>query len=195
MSKQKLFDDESEEEVDLKTENEYAKKYDKWRGKEEIHKLEQKYGTNVLNSDPSISSDSEDESDDPSEVSEETETQFLKTLALLKTKDPRIYDPGFKFFDEKEKESVKEAKEKTLTFADSDEDDDADDGNIFSIEKKADLDNEQKSVAKQTETTGGKLEHIDDSAVKDLEPLKALWSDPKLNEGEAFLRDYILNKK
>lgn len=41
----------------------------------------------------------------------------------------------------------------------------------------------------------GKVEHIDDSAVKDLEPLKALWSDPKLNEGEAFLRDYILNKK
>lgn len=67
--------------------------------------MEQKYGTNVLNSDPSISSDSEDESDDPSEVSEETETQFLKTLSLLKTKDPRIYDPGFKFFDEKEKES------------------------------------------------------------------------------------------
>lgn len=40
MPKQKLFEDESEDEVELKTENEYAKKYDKWRGKEEIHKRE-----------------------------------------------------------------------------------------------------------------------------------------------------------
>lgn len=40
MSKQKLFDEESEEEVEIKIENEYAKKYDKWRGKEEIHKRE-----------------------------------------------------------------------------------------------------------------------------------------------------------
>lgn len=67
--------------------------------------VEQKYGTKVLNSDASISSDSEDESDEPPEVSEEMETQFLKTLALLKKKDPRIYNPGFRFFDEKEKES------------------------------------------------------------------------------------------
>lgn len=38
MSKQTLFDDDSEEEVAIKTENEYAKKYDTWREKEEIHK-------------------------------------------------------------------------------------------------------------------------------------------------------------
>lgn len=49
MTKQKLFDDESEEEVDLKTENEYAKKYDKWRGKEEIHKRESFYFVYLLN--------------------------------------------------------------------------------------------------------------------------------------------------
>lgn len=67
--------------------------------------VEQKYGTEVLNSDAPISSDSEDESDEPPEVSEEMETQFLKTLALLKKKDPRIYDPGYKFYDEEEKES------------------------------------------------------------------------------------------
>lgn len=38
MSKKKLFYDESEEEVAIKTENEYAKKYDTWREKEELHK-------------------------------------------------------------------------------------------------------------------------------------------------------------
>ena len=64
--------------------------------------MEQKYGSKP-NADGSESTDSEDESDAPPEVSEEVETQFLKTLALLKTKDPRIYDPEFKFFDGSEK--------------------------------------------------------------------------------------------
>ncbi|XP_053614800.1 protein KRI1 homolog [Plodia interpunctella] len=200
MSKKKLFDEDSDEEIDLKTENEYAKKYDAWREKEEMHKLEQKYGSKALNSDASLSTDSEDESDEPLEVSEETEKQFLKTLALLKTKDPRIYDSSYKFFDEnKEKQPEKESKAKTLTFDDSDGDDD-DDGNIFSIEKKAEVDDdnakkENKKEGKLKEFLTGEAEHIDDEVEKDLEPLKALWSDPKLSEGEAFLRDYILNKK
>lgn len=203
MNKQKLFEDDSEEEVSLKTENEYAKKYDKWREKEELHKLEQKYGSKALNPDESISSDSEDDSDEPPEVSEEMETQFLKTLALLKTKDPRLYDPSFKCFDDTEKKPEKEIKAKTLTFADSDDDDDDNNGNIFSIEKKAEIVEDEKKSRKTSETKEGKIkeylmgeaEHIDDEVEKDLAPLKALWSDPKLNEGEAFLRDYILNKR
>ena len=40
MTKPTLFDEDSEEEVALKTENEYAKKYDAWREKEELHKCE-----------------------------------------------------------------------------------------------------------------------------------------------------------
>ncbi|KPJ07523.1 Protein KRI1-like [Papilio machaon] len=200
MPQNKLFDEESDEEVTIKTENEYAKRYDAWREKEEKYKLEQKYGSKALNSDASISSDSEDESDEPLEVSEETETQFLKTLALLKTKDPRIYDPGYKFFDEKvEKEKEKDDKKKKVVFTDSDDDDD-DSGNIFSIEKKAEVDEEKQEQernkdGKLKDYLLGKVEHVEEDVEKELAPLKALWSDPKLNEGEAFLRDYILNKR
>ncbi|KAG6450982.1 hypothetical protein O3G_MSEX006857 [Manduca sexta] len=210
MPKQKLFDDESDDEIEIKVENEYAKKYNAWREKEERHKLEQKYGDKVLSSDVSVTSDSEDESDEPPEISEETETQFLKTLALLKTKDPRIYDPNFKFFNDEEKKQEKETKTKSFTFEDSGDEDD-DDGEIFTIEKKApeitstDADKKKQEKAGETSKIAkegtlkdyliGKKEHIEDEVEKDLAPLKALWSDPKLNEGEAFLRDYILNKR
>nr|XP_034835225.1 protein KRI1 homolog [Maniola hyperantus] len=199
MSKKKLFDEDSEEELAIKTENAYAKKYDAWREKEELHKLEQKYGSKPLNSDASSSSDSEDESDEPVEVSEEVEKQFLKTLALLKTKDPRIYDPNYKFFDEQlEKEKEKEPETKKLTFGDSDDEDD-EDPNIFSIEKKAEIDQpDDDKGAKEDKLKDyliGKAEHVDQELESDLAPLRALWSDPKINDGEAFLRDYILNKR
>ncbi|XP_050352582.1 protein KRI1 homolog [Nymphalis io] len=203
MPKPILFDEDSEEEVEIKTENEYAKRYDTWREKEELHKLEQKYGSKPLNADGTVSSDSDDESDEPPEVSEEVEKQFLKTLALLKTKDPRIYDPSYTFFDEKiEKEKEKEPETKKLTFGDSDDDED-DDPNIFSIEKKAEIDNDNDNKnckgssenEKIKEFLIGKVEHVDDEVEKDLAPLRALWSDPKLNDSEAFLRDYILNKR
>lgn len=70
--------------------------------------MEQKYGDKALDPDASSSSDSSD--DEPLEVSEEMEEQFLKTLSLLKTQDPRIYDPEYKFFNEKEeKEKETEA--------------------------------------------------------------------------------------
>lgn len=45
MSKKNLFDDDEndEDEASFKTESEYAKRYDQWREKEELHKRKQMF--------------------------------------------------------------------------------------------------------------------------------------------------------
>ena len=40
----------------------------------------------------------------------------------------------------------------------------------------------------------GEGEHVAEEMGKDLVPLRQFWSDPSLDEGERFLRDFILNK-
>jgi protein KRI1 len=53
------------------------------------------------------------------ELTEEVEKNFFKTLASLKTKDPRIYDEKVVFFNENTgRKGDKEKKEKKLTLAD-----------------------------------------------------------------------------
>lgn len=85
-------DDSSDSEVDIKTNSEYAKNYDAWRQKEELHKLHMKY------KDESDSSSSSSDDENEPEVNEQFEQDFFKTLSYLKNKDPRIYDNNFDCF-------------------------------------------------------------------------------------------------
>ncbi|GJQ79155.1 hypothetical protein Trydic_g5406 [Trypoxylus dichotomus] len=94
-----LFDSDSESDTCLKVNNEYAKNYNTWRQKEELNKFKTKYGEEVLDENDSSSS-SDDEDDVDANISKEIERDFFKTLANLKTKDPRIYDENVKFFSE-----------------------------------------------------------------------------------------------
>ncbi|CAN7947267.1 unnamed protein product [Ixodes pacificus] len=51
----------SDEEVELKLNEDYAKNYNKWREKEELQKLKDKYGDGATLDSSSSSSESEDE--------------------------------------------------------------------------------------------------------------------------------------
>ncbi|XP_025831127.1 protein KRI1 homolog [Agrilus planipennis] len=102
-----LFDENGDGKVSLQTNNEYAKNYNKWRKKEELHKLKTKYGEEAVSDYESTSSSEEEDI----EVNNEFEIEFLKALSCLKTKDPSVYDENTKFFENVET-TLRSSKEK-----------------------------------------------------------------------------------
>lgn len=68
-------------------------------------------------------------------------------------------------------------------------------GGMFAARKKTD-EEVKKEQEDYVEWLAGQREHLNDEGTeKELQPLKDFWRDPKLDKGEAFLRDYILNKR
>ncbi|XP_076763290.1 protein KRI1 homolog [Xylocopa sonorina] len=110
--------DKSDSDEELKINKDYAKSYDNWRQKEELNKLKTKYGNVDENetSDDNSESESSSEEEEKNELTEQFDKDFYKTLALLKNKDPTIYNQDATFFDETNKAQelhIEKKKEKT----------------------------------------------------------------------------------
>ncbi|KAI2642897.1 KRI1-like family C-terminal-domain-containing protein [Xylaria nigripes] len=102
-------DDESDGGVDLKINDEYAKRFEHNKKREEIHRLEEKYKSEKAKGNFSKSKDGDDDEDDD-DSSDETEdddgflatealdAQISATLQAIKTKDPRLYDGKSTFY-------------------------------------------------------------------------------------------------
>ncbi|XP_066154798.1 protein KRI1 homolog [Euwallacea fornicatus] len=232
-----IFAGNSDSETEIQTQNEYAKGYDSWRKKEELNKLKTKYGEDAL--EMSDSSSSSDDDENATELTEEVERDFFKTLSYLKTKDPKIYDNNISFFkhkpevvkkstkgkekpiflkdyerklllekggvvseDEdltrtyvKEQEGIKEEIVKLGASVESDNDDDGNIGGILQVRSKT-KEEETEGEAEYLRWLTGQGEELKDENMKsELKPLKDFWNDPQLDNGEKFLRDYVLKKK
>uniref|UniRef100_A0A3B3UEI8 Uncharacterized protein n=1 Tax=Poecilia latipinna TaxID=48699 RepID=A0A3B3UEI8_9TELE len=81
---------------ELKINSQFAQKYEKYRQKEELQKLKDRFG------DQADDSDSSESSSDDSEVELDPalDRDFYRTLSLLKKKDPKIYEKDAKFYSE-----------------------------------------------------------------------------------------------
>ncbi|ETS80471.1 hypothetical protein PFICI_08000 [Pestalotiopsis fici W106-1] len=122
-----LFDDsedESEGGAQIKINDEYAKRFEHNKKREERHRLEEKFGKGQAggDEDDDDSSDDETEDEDGYLATEELDAQLNATLEALRKKDPRIYDPKTTFYspidDSATAPQPKEKKDKPVTLRD-----------------------------------------------------------------------------
>ncbi|XP_043550827.1 protein KRI1 homolog [Chiloscyllium plagiosum] len=229
----------------------FAGKYEKYRQKEELQRLKDRYGDRA---DEEESSSSESDDDSEVETDPKLDMEFYKTLSLLKQKDPKIYQRDAQFYSVEESsqnddESAAKKKEKPMYLKDyerkvilekegkyedeesdeeglsvkiervtsptymeeqkrlrenfrkfvedSDEDGDSGSDGGFGLLKPRVKSEEEKE--KEEESYINWLKGQNDLQVKeelrDIQYLRDYWNDPQLDEGERFLRDYILNKR
>uniref|UniRef100_A0AAY5EB03 Protein KRI1 homolog n=1 Tax=Electrophorus electricus TaxID=8005 RepID=A0AAY5EB03_ELEEL len=165
---------------ELKVNKKFAENYDKYRQKEELQKLKDRYGDQDREGSSS-SSDSESDDESEMELDPRLERDFYRTLSLLKKKDPKIYQKDVNFYTEQassssdEKPSTSKKTERAMFLKDFERKD----------REEADY---MEWLKGQAEVTGVTLVLFLQKYLKDY------WNDPHLDEKESFLRDYILNK-
>ncbi|KAK5791467.1 hypothetical protein VI817_006776 [Penicillium citrinum] len=113
----------------FKVNADYAKRFEYNKKREEVQKLEAKYGKSNLGkrradeqpSDEEESSDEEEEDEDGELATKALDAEIMATLKAIRSKDPAVYDSNVTFytkFDEDADAGPKEKKEKTMTLHD-----------------------------------------------------------------------------
>ncbi|XP_075062918.1 protein KRI1 homolog isoform X2 [Mixophyes fleayi] len=235
--------------AELRINRKFAEQYDRYREKEELQRLKDRYGDKE--DDDSGSSSSESGSEDELAIDPQLDKDFYRTLSLLKKKDPRIYQEDVTFYNEtgspvasqsnsskekpmylkdyerkvilekegkyedeessdgeegflrdqrarsptylEEQRQIQESLSKFVADSDNDEDDETT-SNLLTKRSKTKKEQDKEEDDYISWLKGQKdVDEKDD--VKEMSYLKEYWTDPALDEGEKFLRNYILNKE
>ncbi|XP_075715092.1 protein KRI1 homolog [Rhinoderma darwinii] len=235
--------------AELKINRKFAERYDRYREKEELQRLKDRYGD--TQDQDGGSSSSESDSGDELTIDPQLDKDFYRTLSLLKKKDPIIYKEDVTFYKEADPSAAnqpKTAKEKPMYLKDyerkvilekegkyEDEESSDEENRIMQDQRSrsptymeeqrqiresfrrfvedSDNDEDNETTAnmltrrmktkkeQELEEEGyiawlrGQKDIENKDEVKEMAYLKEYWSNPTLDEGEKFLRDYILNKE
>ncbi|XP_069802657.1 protein KRI1 homolog [Dendropsophus ebraccatus] len=236
--------------AELKINRKFAERYDRYREKEELQRLKDRYGDR--GEEESGSSSSESDSEDDVAIDPQLDKDFYRTLSLLKKKDPVIYKEDVTFYKEsdppatnhsksskekpmylkdyerkvilekegkyedeessededqiiqdqrarsptyiEEQRQIRESFRKFVEDSDNDEEDGETTANLLTKRMKTKKEQEQEDE-EYIAWLKGQKDIEDKEEVKEMGYLKEYWSNPTLDEGEKFLRDYILNKE
>uniref|UniRef100_A0A8C8IU53 Protein KRI1 homolog n=1 Tax=Oncorhynchus tshawytscha TaxID=74940 RepID=A0A8C8IU53_ONCTS len=203
---------------DFKINSKFAEKYDKYRQKEELQRLKDKYGDQADESESG--SDSESDDDSEVELDPKVERDFYRTLSLLKKKDPKIYQTDATFYtvedasigDDAQPSTSKKTTEKPMYLKDYERKVILERGGAASpsyIQEQRELKEREKHSIPLTcylstqqdkeeedyvDWLKGQAELGGPEEVQDMKYLRDYWNDPELDEKECFLRDFVLNK-
>ncbi|CAH0028889.1 unnamed protein product [Clonostachys rhizophaga] len=132
-AKRKLLDDSDSDSDDggaqiqesgFKVNEEYARRFEHNKKREELHRLEEKYKKDAsrknANDEDDESSTDESEDEDGFLATEDLDAQISATLQAIKNKDPRVYDKDVTFYKEGDANAApkKEKKEKPVYLKD-----------------------------------------------------------------------------
>ncbi|KAK4235453.1 KRI1-like family C-terminal-domain-containing protein [Achaetomium macrosporum] len=85
--------------AELKINEEYARRFEHNKKREELHRLQEKYkATGGEDEESEESSEDETEDDDAALITEDLDAEISATLQAIKNKDPRIYDKNAVFY-------------------------------------------------------------------------------------------------
>ncbi|RDW93572.1 KRI1 family protein [Aspergillus mulundensis] len=104
--------------VSLKINEDYARRFEHNKRREEMQQLEAKLGKSE---DEESSSEDEDEDDDAELATEAVDAEIMETIKAIRSKDPRVYDANVKFYhslDDSAGPQKREEKQKPMTLRD-----------------------------------------------------------------------------
>ncbi|KAI9208827.1 KRI1-like family C-terminal-domain-containing protein [Polychytrium aggregatum] len=102
-----MFNDDDDGNIELKINESYAQRFEQRKKKEELSSLKAQYNDDEYDSQNESMSEEEDEHGEL--VTPAVDAQIMKTIQLIREKDPQIYDPKTALFSE---EKLAEAKQK-----------------------------------------------------------------------------------
>lgn len=105
MCGKELVSEDIKEEPILKINEDYAKKYEFRKQREELNELKNKLGSDLK--DYQSSSDDEIEDENGALINPEISGKILETITMIRAKKDEIYDPKKNFFDKKQLKELK----------------------------------------------------------------------------------------